>query len=724
MSPRRSWIRPPVARVTVFIVALAIATIPSLTAAATPAPPPPTRVEVVRDTLHGVMIEDPYRWLEDQDAPATRAWLDAENAYTRSVLDTLPGADRWRARFEALLGTGDVETPRVRGERLFYVRRAAGDDALGVLCTRLGPTGPEEVLVDPTPLSADGSVSVSDQGASVDGDLLAYGLRSGGQDQVEIHFMKVATHETLADVLPRGRYMGVEIVPDHRACYYTRFEPEGPRVRRHRFGDDPSADPVVFGEGYGSGVLIQPLLSEDGRWLALRVLHGSAAKRVEVYLDNLADGGPIVTVVNDTDAAFEPQWGGGRLYMRTDWKAPNWRIVAVDREHPDRAHWTEIVPERADVLQALSLAGGRLFATYLANALPEVRMFGPEGRALGRLETPTIGSFGQIRGAWGTDEAFYTFESFGLPKTVYRYVPSSGKREVWHRPNVPVNSDDFELKQVWYRSKDGTRIPMLLFAKRGLAHDGSNPTLLTGYGGFDISMTPRFSALALVWAEHGGVYARPNLRGGGEFGEKWHEAGMLGHKQNVFDDFIGAAEWLIHEGYTNRDRLAIAGGSNGGLLVGAAETERPDLFKAVVCSYPLLDMLRYDRFLVARFWVPEYGSASDSTEFGWLRAYSPYQNVREGVRYPATLLISGDSDTRVAPLHARKMTALLQAVNGGDPPVLLSYDTHRGHTRGTGVSVAGTIEELTEEMVFLGWQVGLKPGTFEMMDSPLPVLRR
>jgi prolyl oligopeptidase len=350
-----------------------------------------------------------------------------------------------------------------------------------------------------------------------------------------------------------------------------------------------------------------------------------------------------------------------------------------------------------------------LFANVLKDVVSSVRIFDPTGKALGSIGFPTLGSVGGMSGDWDRSEAFFTFASFHMPTTIYRYDVATGKQTIWWRSPAPIESDRFEVKQVWYPSKDGTRIPMFLVHKKGLRLDGSSPTFLTGYGGFSVSRTPGFSPLAALWIESGGVYALPNLRGGGEFGENWHRAGMLEKKQNVFDDFIAAAEWLIANKYTRPDKLSISGGSNGGLLVGAALTQRPELFGAVVCSVPLLDMLRYQNFLVARFWVPEYGSAENPEQIGFIRAYSPYHRVTKGTRYPATLFISGDSDTRVDPLHARKMCALLQASTGSDRPVLLHYDTKGGHSGGKPVS--RQIADLTKELMFLSWQLGVTLGS-------------
>jgi prolyl oligopeptidase len=393
--------------------------------------------------------------------------------------------------------------------------------------------------------------------------------------------------------------------------------------------------------------------------------------------------------------------------MQTNWQAPNGRVLAVDLKNPARDKWKEVVPAGKTAIQGVSTAGGRLFVRYLENVLPHIRIFDPQGKPQGEIAFPSIGSASGLRGSWDKNEAFFTFTSFVTPPTIYRYDIAKGTREVWAKENVPVASHRFEVKQVKYASKDGTLIPMFLVHKKDIKFDGSSPALLTGYGGFNLSQTPGFSARAALWVEKGGVYALPNLRGGGEFGEDWHKAGMLAKKQNVFDDFIGAAEWLVKNGYTSPSRLAISGGSNGGLLVGAALTQRPDLYAAVVCFYPLLDMVRYHKFLVAGYWVPEYGSGDNPEQFPFIYAYSPYHHVKAGTKYPAVLFVTGDSDTRVAPLHARKMAALLQASNGGDRPILLHYDTKAGHSGGS-TPVTKRIEELTDELSFLFAETAVK----------------
>lgn len=437
----------------------------------------------------------------------------------------------------------------------------------------------------------------------------------------------------------------------------------------------------------------------------LHVIHGSAADRTEIFLQDLGAQGPVAPLINDVPARFIADFAGDSLFIQTNWNAPKGRILAADLKNPARDHWREVVPETDAVIEGDSAVGGKLAVLYTKNATSLVRLFEPSGKFLRELPLPAIGSVSGLSGRWSSAETFYSFTSFHIPTTIYRYDIAAATQEIWAKLPVPIDSSKFEVKQVWYTSKDGTKVAMFLVYAKGTKLDGSNPTLLTGYGGFNVSETPAYSSTAAAWITRGGVYALANLRGGGEFGEEWHKAGMLDKKQNVFNDFISAAEWLIANHYTRPSRLAIIGGSNGGLLVGAALTQRPDLFGAVVCLFPLLDMLRYQNFLVARFWVPEYGSAENADQFKYLHAYSPYQQVKPGTKYPPVLFVTGDSDTRVAPLHARKMAARLQAATSSGKPVLLHYDTKAGHSGGTPVSKQ--IDDLVDELSFVYAQLGV-----------------
>ena len=688
------------------LVFAGVLSLPALSGAADG--PPETKKDNVSETVQGTTIADPYRWLEDQNAPETRAWIDAQNAYTAKILAQAPGRGAIEKRLGELLKVEVVTTPTARGGRYFFSRRPADED-LPILYVRRGLSGKDEVLVDPNALSSDHSLSVSLLDVASDGSTIAYGERHGGEDELTVKLLAVDGRKPLADALPKGRYSGISLSNDKSSLYYSLRTKEGPRVFVHKMGSPVESDTKLFGDGYGPEKIITAGTSDDGRYLQIVVLHGSAAPQTEVYVQDLASGGPVHAIVNDVKARFTPSIGGDRMFLSTNWEAPNGRVLAVDLKSPARENWKEIVPTGETAIEDVATAGGRVFVRYLENVVPRLRVFDPDGKRLGEISFPSIGTLGNLSGEWDSREAFFTYASFLVPATIYRYDVRSGARSVFAKTRVPIDGSRYVVEQVRFASKDGTKIPMFLIHRRGMPRDGSHPTILTGYGGFNLSMTPGFSARAAAWVERGGVYALANLRGGGEFGEKWHEAGMLEKKQNVFDDFLAAAEWLLAQKWTSREKLAITGGSNGGLLVGAALTQRPDLFRAVVCSYPLLDMIRYHKFLVAGYWVPEYGSSEDAKQFAWLHAYSPYHHVEAAGKYPAVLFVTGDSDTRVAPLHARKMTALLQAeaADQNDRPVLLHYDTRSGHSGGLATPVSKQIEDLTIELLFLGWQLGI-----------------
>lgn len=674
--------------------------------------PPETRAVPVTETLHGTAITDPYRWLENQDAPETRAWVDEQNRYTHGLLNAYPGRAAIRSRVEQLLRVDTISTPLVRGGRYFFSKRAASQNQ-SVIYFREGERGRDVALIDANTMSADGTTSVSIYGASDDGKLLMYGVQQGGRDENEVRVYDVDARRDTADRFPEARYFGgFSMTPDKTGIYYGRFAlPAGPRVFYHRMGTNPSEDREIFGEGYTPTNIISPDVSWDGRYLTIYVFYGSSGK-TEIFYKNLTNDSPIQPLVTGIDARFGGDIIGDRMFLYTDWEAPNGRIMEVDMRNPARANWRTLIPEAQSRLEGFSVIGGKVFVRYLENVVSRIKVFDYTGRNLGRdIQFPTLGTVSGVSGRPDSDEAFYSFSSFGQPPTIYRYNARTGQQTVWARINIPVRSEDIETRQVFYTSRDGTRLPMFVVHRRGLRLDGNRPTLMTGYGGFNLSRTPGFSSQAAIWVERGGVFVSTNLRGGGEYGERWHRAGMMENKQNTFDDFIAAAEWLIQNRYTNANRLAISGGSNGGLLVGAAMTQRPELFRAVICSVPLLDMVRYHNFLVARFWVPEYGSSDNAEQFRYIYRYSPYHNVREGVRYPAVMFVTGDADTRVAPLHARKMTARMQAAvasntASNDRPILLHYDTQAGHSGGTPVNKL--IEDATDVLSFLMWQLGVE----------------
>ncbi len=668
--------------------------------------PPPAKTEPVTETLHGVKITDAYRWLENQNSPDTRAWLEAQEKFARSYLDAIPGRAKVRTEFEALLKIDNVGMPVVRNNRYFFSRRMANEDRAS-LCLRQGYSGKDEVLVDPKIVSTDHTTSVQYTDISDDGNIVAYGIRRGGEDETEVRLLDVNTRKPIPDSLARARYTGFAIKHDGSGLYYSRFTVgQGARVYYHAMGTEPGVDKEIFGSGYGPSDLIGISASDNGRWLVIVVAHGVPAKKNEIYVQDLEHPRPLSTVVNDIDAQFNPEFAGDTLLLNTNWNAPNGKILRVDLSNPGRDRWKEVVPESTLAIGGVSVAGGRLFVGYLDNVITRIKQFDIDGKYLGDLKPPGIGTTAVPRGRWQDDEAFFSFTSFVEPLTSYRYKISTGSRELWFRPKIPVHTEEMEAQQVWYHSKDGTKIPMFVVHRKGLSLDGNRPTLMTAYGGFNLSMTPSFSTIAAWWTEHGGVFAVPNLRGGGEFGESWHRAGMFERKQNVFDDFIAAAEWLIQNKYTNSSKLGIEGASNGGLLMGAMMTERPDLFGAIVCGAPLLDMLRYHKMSVGSWWVAEYGSADDPAQFAYLYKYSPYHNVHPGTKYPAIMFYTGDSDTRVDPSHARKMTALMQAANASTNPIILRYDTKGGHS-GIG-SVDKVVDQQVDMMSFIADRLGVK----------------
>lgn len=667
-----------------------------------PLQPPETRRDDTVETLHGREIPDPYRWLEDQASRETRAWIETQSAYAQQVLAEAPAPDGLRRRLVELYRVDTTSVPIARRGRYFFARRSADQD-LSVLYVRRSPNGADEVLVDPRALSRDASLSVDYVSVSPDGTLAAYTVRRGGEDEVEVRFVDVDDGEDLPDLLARGRYFNVSIDGDRTGAFYDRQTVDGPRVFHHVFGTEPESDRVVFGLGFGPETMITSSLSSSGRYLLVSVADGAAATRNELYFRDTWAGAQVHTIVNDIDATFEGHIAGDTLFVLTDWEAPKRRVFAANLRRPSADSWTEIIQEGATPIESLTPVGGRLLVQRLDNVQPHLSVHEPDGFPVRDVPLPEIGALSGIAaGTWESDEAFYAFSSLARPPTVYRYRVSDGNQRVWAETEAPVDASGFDISQITYSSADGTSIPMFVAHRRGMQRDGTKPALLTGYGGFDVSLMPAFDRLSLVWMEQGGVWAMPSLRGGGEFGEDWHRAGMLESKQNAFDDFVAAAEWLIAHEYTEAERLAIRGGSNGGLLVGAALTQRPDLFGAVVCRYPLLDMLRYHRFLVAPYWVPEYGSAEDPVQFAYLADYSPYHHVTRGTRYPSVMLVSGDSDNRVAPLHARKMTAMLQSKTGSTNPVVLLYDSSAGHAGERPTSAA--IEELTSELRFMLWR--------------------
>jgi prolyl oligopeptidase len=684
-------------------------------------PPPPTPARPIKELLHGTEITDPYRWLEgDAKGEMTdevAQWTDAQNARTRAVLDHLPGRAKIESRLRELMEITTVGTPQMARNRYFHSKRQ-GKQNQEVLYVREGADGTSRPLLDPNTLDKDGLVTLSWSQPNHDGTLLAFGTYRAGTENNICHVLDVDTGKWHPDEI-EGKVDDLFWLPDSTGFFYERLadikNPYSKQIRFHRLGSDPKTDKLLF-EQYKEGPLATTWgpgasVSRDGRWMILGYYTSTKANDLWVIdLDRWQRTGEFIPVeiIKGADARFEGPVNGDTLFMKTELDAPNGRVIAVDLHHPDRAHWHEIVPERKDaVIENVFLARGILAIEYQKNATTQIRLFDLDGKSPRDLPLPGIGS------AWlsadiDRTEAFFSYESFNTPRSIYHVDLATLEEKLWDRPDVPVDPSLVEVKQVFYPSTDGTQVSMFLVHKKGLKLDGNNPTILTGYGGFGLNMTPYFSAQMFPWFESGGILAYPNLRGGGEYGETWHTGGMLAKKQNSFDDFLSAAEWLTKSNYTNPKKLAIAGGSNGGLLVGAALTQRPELFAAAVSAVPLLDMVRYQNFLMARYWVPEYGTAEDPDQFKFLLKYSPYHNIKPAAKYPAVFLTAGENDTRVHPLHARKMAAMLQAVSASDPsakPVLLWVDRDAGHGQGKPLNLR--VRDLTDSRIFLMWQLGM-----------------
>jgi len=693
-----------------------------------PPGPPKAKVVPVEETVHGQTIVDRYRYLEDPNSPDTKLYVEQELAYTRFILDPLPGRDRINARLSQLLEIGTVGAPQMGGQYYFHTRRE-GNQNQPILYMREGLEGAfhseDRVLLDVNQLAADGTIALDWWYASEDGRYVAYGTSPSGSEVSTLRVIETATGKLLPDSIDRTRAASLAWTPDNSGFFYTRYPregdvPEGQEVyHRHVFyhalGTDPARDPLIFGEGRDPEWWPNVTLSEDGRWLLINEEHGWT--KTQMFLQDLSSKNPPVEITAGKDFLYGADFYQGKLYITTNEDAPRYRVFVADAANAKRENWKEIIPQSDDVLQGASVTGGKLLAQYEHNATSELKLFGLDGKKLADIPLPAIGSVFSASGRYDRDEIFFGFQSFTVPPSIYRadltkVALNDLKSALWAKVEAPsIDPSAYDVEQVWYTSKDGTKVPMFVVSKKGIEKNGKNPTLLTGYGGFNVSLTPTFSRSMFLWMEHGGIYAVANLRGGAEFGEDWHRAGMLEKKQNVFDDFIAAAEYLIARKYTDKDHLAIQGGSNGGLLMGAMMTQRPDLFRAVVCAVPLLDMLRYQNFQIAKLWIPEYGSAEDAKQFEWLYAYSPYHHVKPGEEYPAILFMTGDTDTRVDPMHAKKMAALMQAEakNGAsqEKPILLRIETKAGH--GQGKPVTKQIEESTDMYSFLFWQLGVKP---------------
>jgi prolyl oligopeptidase len=690
-------------------------------------PTVPTRAEPLVETIHGVDVSDPYRWLEDGGSPEVQRWTDAQNALTRRTLDAFPGRQKLTERFWQLyeIGSLGVPVPRHRGRtrRYFYTRRDGKQNqpVLYVRDSQEGVEGADRALIDVNALAADGTRALDWWFPSDDGALVAYGVSADGNEESVLRVREVATGRDLSDAIPGARACSLAWFPNGKGFYYTRYPEPGAvpageekyhrGVFRHRLGDDPAADPKLFGAGRDLKDWPGVTLSPNGRWLAIEVAQGWSRSAVYLLDTHAAPAAAPVTVVDGVEASFEVvELLDDRLFLRSNQDAPRGRLMVAGVRRPQRARWKELLPQTEDILQGAAVLHGELAALYLHDATSRVRRFSLAGKPLGELPLPGLGSVAGLGAERGGDELFVSFTSYLTPTTILRQPVGPGGAAtapvtVWRQIAAPIDSSAFEVDQVRFTSRDGTSCPLFLVHRKGaLARDGRNPTLLYGYGGFNVDILPHWEPQVAPFLEHGGVYAVAVLRGGGEFGEAWHQAGMLAHKQNVFDDFIAAAEWLVAQKITAPDRLAISGRSNGGLLTGATLTQRPDLFRAVISGVPLLDMIRYHKFRIAQLWIPEYGSSDDAEQFKWLYAYSPYHHVTDGVRYPAVLIHTAESDTRVDPMHARKMTARLQAATGGGP-VLLRLESKAGH--GAGKPLGKVIDQLSDEWSFLFSQLGL-----------------
>ncbi len=667
--------------------------------------PPARRVDQV-DAYDGTRVADPYRWLEDIDAPETQAWIEAENALTEAFLATVPERGAIRSRLTQVWNYERRSVPQRAGGVYAYFRNA-GLQNQAVLYVTDDLARPGRVLLDPNALSEDGTVALSGASFSEDGARLAYGVSVSGSDWQEWHVRDVATGQDLPDVLRWAKFSNAAWRRDGSGFYYSRYdEPDSANKYKdanyfhklyfHRLGTPQADDVLVYERPDHKDWNFAGITTEDGRFLVIDVSRGTDPEN-RLFVKDIAADGRVVELLPDADARWQYLANDdATFYFLTTKDAPRGRIVAIGLDDPRPR---EIVAQSTDPLDAASFFGDRIVAAYLHDARACVVVYGLDGTQQAELELPGLGSVAGFVGKRSDREAFYSYTSYTEPTSIYRYDVERNVSTRVFTPQVGFDRDAFVSEQVFYTSKDGTRVPMILTYRKGTPRDGSAPTLLYGYGGFDISLTPAFSSAVLVWLEMGGVYAVPNLRGGGEYGEAWHRAGIKERKQNVFDDFIAAAEWLIERRWTSPAKLAIHGGSNGGLLVGACMTQRPELFGAALPAVGVLDMLRFQMFTIGWAWTSDYGSSDDPAQFRTLLAYSPYHNLREGVRYPATLVTTGDHDDRVFPAHSFKFAAALQHAQGGDAPVLLRVETKAGH--GAGKPTAKVIDETADRYAFL-----------------------
>ncbi len=672
-----------------------------------PSPPDAPPIPVT-DDYFGTKVVDNYRWLEDANSPETKSFIDDENAYTARYFKQARIRSQIADDLDQLEHVTSWTVPIARGNDLFFEKLAAGENQASIY-VRGGWAEKDKRLVDPATFSRDPNTSVTLDDVSRDGTLIAYEVREGGSDNTSVRVYNVKTGKTLMDELPSGDYQSVCFTPNGGGLYYARMDAKGSLLYEHKWGDRISHDMLLFGrefrgEELGPSDLVMAYVTDDAHYLVVEVDRGVPAKRVDIVYRDLRKPNTYFNVlVWGLDARFSAWYAKDAWFVKTDYKAPNGKILKADPGiMPDV--WTTVVPEEKDSIEDFSIVGGKIYVQRLHDVKTETTVYTLEGKAAGTINYDGIGSATTVEGRSTDRYGFYSFESFIAPPTIYRLDTLTGKAEIFAQPRVPFDTSQFELKQVFYTSKDGTRVPMFIAGKKGLKQDGTERLLMTGYGGFDLSELPEWKPVYAEWMELGGWFALPNLRGGNEYGESWHQQGMLDKKQNVFDDWFAAAEYLIANKYTSPDHFAIMGRSNGGLLMGASITQRPDLFAAVECGYPLLDMLRYQKFEQGDLWTTEYGSAENQKQFKYLIKYSPYQNVKKGTAYPAVFFFTGANDTRVDPLHARKMTALLQAESSSGRPFLLHYSVAGGHS--SGVSVAQEIEDGTDQLTFLWTETG------------------
>ncbi|HEV2761606.1 MAG TPA: prolyl oligopeptidase family serine peptidase, partial [Pyrinomonadaceae bacterium] len=669
------------------------------------------------DEYHGTRVPDPYRWLENSDAPETRQWIDEQNKLTFGYLNQIPERAWIKERLTKLWNYEKVSAPFKRGDR-YFIYKNDGLQNQSVLYWMNGLKDTPKVVIDPNKLSADGTVAMAGSSVSEDGKLLAYGLSSGGSDWTEWHVREVETGKDLPDTVKWVKFSGASWTKDGRGFFYSRFaEPQGEKLNAvmefqklyfHKLGTPQSEDVLVYERPDNKSMLFGGFVTEDARYLVINVSEGSSTKN-RVYYKDLSDkDAPVVKLLDAADASYGYVENVGPVfYFQTDLNAPLGRVVAIDLGKPEPANWRTIIPEAKEALQGVGTANNQFFANYLKDAFTQVRVYDLEGKLVRNIELPGIGSAGGFGASKLADkEFFYSFSSYTVPGRVYRYDAVTGKSALHWQPKVDFDPSAYETKQIFYTSKDGTRVPMFVTHRKGIKLDGQNPTLLYAYGGFQISQTPGFSVSNLIWMEMGGVYAVANIRGGGEYGKAWHEAAIKAKRQNAFDDFIAAGEWLIANKYTTNKKLAVMGGSNGGLLVGVVVNQRPDLFGAALPAVGVMDMLRFHKFTIGRAWVSDFGSADNPEEFKHIFAYSPLHNIKAGTKYPATLITTADHDDRVVPAHSFKYAAALQDAQAGDNPVLIRIDTKSGHGAS---STTKAIEQAADIYSFLMHNLGVTP---------------